>query len=117
MLVERAKEICKTAHAGQVDKGGNAYYLHPFSVADMCETETEKIVALLHDVLEDTDTTADDLAAYGFSNEVIEALIALTHDSKEPYLEYIKRVKENPIATIVKINDLRHNSDLSRLKK
>lgn len=116
-MIETAKRICKMAHEGQFDKGGNAYYLHPFAVADMCKTENEKIVAYLHDVLEDTEITADDLAAAGFSREVIDALIILTHDPREPYFDYIKRIRENHLARAVKINDLTHNSDLSRLKE
>lgn len=116
-MLETAKRICKEAHAGQVDKGGKAYYLHPFAVADMCETVNQKIVAYLHDVLEDTSVTVIDLINQGISLEIIEALIALTHKPSENYFDYIERVKVNPLAKAVKIKDLIHNSDLSRLRE
>lgn len=114
-MLEMAREVCKKAHAGQVDKGGADYYLHPFAVADMCKTEEEKIVALLHDVVEDTDVTLKDLAGLGFSQKILDAIGTLTHASGEDYFDYIARVKKNKLATAVKINDLTHNSDLSRL--
>ena len=114
-MLEMAMEVCKKAHAGQVDKAGADYYLHPFAVADMCKTEEEKIVALLHDVVEDTDVTLKDLAGLGFSTTILDALGSLTHASDEDYFDYIARVKKNKLATTVKINDLTHNSDLSRL--
>lgn len=114
-MLEMAMEVCKKAHAGQVDKAGVDYYLHPFAVADMCKTEEEKIVALLHDVVEDTDVTLKDLAGLGFSTTILDAIGSLTHASDEDYFDYIARVKKNKLATTVKINDLTHNSDLSRL--
>ena len=114
-MLEIAREVCKKAHAGQVDKAGVDYYLHPFAVADMCQTEEEKIVALLHDVVEDTDVTLKDLADLGFNQRILDAIDALTHASDEDYFDYIARVKKNKLATAVKINDLTHNSDLSRL--
>jgi molybdopterin-guanine dinucleotide biosynthesis protein len=77
--------------------------------------EYTTIVALLHDVVEDTDYSLDDLIAEGFPVEVTDAISLLTHEKNEPYLDYVKRIKENPIASAVKITDLRHNSDLSRL--
>lgn len=116
-MLETAKRICKEAHAGQVDKGGKDYYLHPFAVADMCETDDEKVAAYLHDVLEDTSVTAADLAAQGIPQRIIDALEALTHKPGENYFDYIERAKSNPIARAVKIKDLIHNSDLSRLKE
>ncbi len=116
-MLEIAKRICKEAHAGQVDKGGKAYYLHPFAVADMCETVDQKITAYLHDVLEDTSMTVTDLMAQGITQKIIEALKALTHKPGENYFDYIERAKSNPIARAVKIKDLTHNSDLSRLKE
>lgn len=114
--VELAKKICLEAHKGQFDKGGNEYYLHPFKVADMCEGEEEKIVAYLHDVIEDTAYTIEDIKQYGFNQNVIEALLLLTHDKKQDYDSYIKALKHNDIARNVKLSDLKHNSDLSRLK-
>jgi len=114
--VRLAEQFCKKAHKGQLDKGGHEYYLHPFAVAEICKTDEEKTVALLHDVIEDTDTTADDLLNAGFSDTVVNAVLTLTHRPDESYDDYIKRVKQNPLAKAVKLNDLRHNSDLSRLK-
>lgn len=116
-MLELAKKICQEAHKGQVDKGGAPYYLHPFHVADNCKTEKQKIVALLHDVIEDNDHySLDYFISQGFSSDVVEALDAITHRKNEDYETYIKRVKSNALARAVKIQDLRHNSDLTRLK-
>lgn len=82
----------------------------------MCEGEEEKIVAYLHDVIEDTAYTIEDIKQYGFNQNVIEALLLLTHDKKQDYDSYIKALKHNDIARNVKLSDLKHNSDLSRLK-
>ncbi len=106
--------ICK-AHEGQVDKGGNDYILHPLAVASMVDTEEEKIVALLHDVVEDTTYTLKDLQKLGCSNTVIQAIEAITRKDGEPYYTYLDRVKQNPLAKVVKNADLKHNSDLSRI--
>lgn len=77
--------------------------------------ESTTCVALLHDILEDTDTTAQELRGLGFSKEIVDAIILMTHDKAVPYLDYVRSIKENPIAKAVKISDLTHNSDLSRL--
>lgn len=110
-----AKTIAKVAHNGQVDKAGRPYIEHPLTVADMLNEPDEKVVALLHDVLEDSDFTADDLHKMEFPQDVIDAVCALTRESEESRRNYIRRVKENPLATRVKLADLRHNMDLSRL--
>jgi (p)ppGpp synthase/HD superfamily hydrolase len=102
-------------HNGQVDKSGKPYVLHPITVALNCESESAKIVALLHDVIEDTDATKEDLIELGLSKEEIDAVLLLSKPKKEDYLHYVKRVAENPIAREVKIQDLKHNMDLSRL--
>ena len=113
----KALEIAKVAHKGQVDKGGKDYIFHPVSVALMCNTDKEKIVALLHDVIEDNKNySVDFFLEQGFGNDIIEALKAITHNKNESYNDYLKRVKTNKLATAVKLNDLYHNSDLSRLK-
>ncbi len=110
-----AREIAEKAHFGQVDKAGADYVNHPIAVAGMVETENEKIVAYLHDVVEDTEVTLKDLAEAGFNETIIEAVDAMTHRKGEPREDYLARVKANPIARKVKLADLRHNSDLSRI--
>ena len=112
---KKALKFCFEAHKNQFDKSGIPYVFHPFHLAEQMQTEETTIVALLHDVVEDTDYTFDDLVAMGFDSVVIEALVLLTHDDSEDYMDYVRAVKVNPIATAVKLADLRHNSDLSRL--
>ncbi len=112
---KKALDFCFKAHKEQVDKSGLPYVFHPFHLAEQMETEETTIVALLHDVVEDTDYTFEDLAKEGFSSSVIEALKLLTHDEKVKYEDYVEALKDNPIAKAVKLADLRHNSDLSRL--
>ena len=114
--LERAIEIATEAHKGQYDKAGNDYIGHPLRVMDMGRTEEEKIVGVLHDVVEDTEWTFAQLAAEGFSQEVIDALQCVTKLSEnENYDDFIERVKKNPLATAVKINDLSDNMDIRRL--
>ena len=107
--------IAYNAHKNQLDKAGIPYIYHPIHLAEQMDTETECIVALLHDVVEDTDITFDDLEKE-FPKDSIEALKLLTHDKSVDYMEYIKAIKENDIAKKVKIADLIHNSDLTRLE-
>ena len=114
-LTLRALEIATQAHAGQTDKAVQPYIGHPIHVAEAMETEDATVVALLHDVVEDSNWTLDDLAKEGFTGEQVEAVAALTHDPGVTYLEYIRSIKQDPLATAVKIADLRHNSDLSRI--
>ena len=114
--LERAIEIADAAHRGQFDKTGNDYIQHPLRVMAAGKTTDEKIVGVLHDVVEDTDWTFEKLAAEGFSSEVIEALRCVTKLSEnEPYDKFIARVKANPLAVAVKINDLSDNMDIRRL--
>lgn len=115
-MIDIALAISKKAHAGQVDKAGVDYIQHPLYVASQVETEQEKAVALLHDVLEDSDITAADLLAYGLSNEVVTAVQTLTKKKGQSYQDYLEKVKSNNLARVVKLADLKHNSDLSRLK-
>ena len=115
--VEEAEKIAREKHQSQKDKNGEPYILHPMRVAASLHTLEEKVVALLHDVLEDTDTTADELLACGVTPEQIEALLLLTHEKEEPYLTYLARAKENPLALAVKLADLADNSNPERLAK
>lgn len=115
--VEKALSIARKAHAGQIDKAGCEYINHPIHVADSLNTEDEKIVAYLHDVVEDSSMTIEDLSREGFSETIIQAIAAITKRKHESYERYIKRIANNPLARKVKIADLRHNSDLTRLKK
>ena len=112
----RAMDIAYKAHNGQVDKSGVPYIFHPIHVAEQMLTEEECIVALLHDVVEDTEVTFEQLEKE-FSPTVIEALKLLTHDKSVEYMEYVRKLKNNPIARKVKLFDLCHNSDSTRLKE
>lgn len=114
-LTKKAMIIAYNAHKNQLDKAGIPYIYHPIHLAEQMDTETECIVALLHDVVEDTDITFDDLEKE-FPKDSIEALKLLTHDKSVDYMEYIKAIKENDIAKKVKIADLIHNSDETRLE-
>jgi len=114
-MTKKAMRLSFEAHKNQVDKSGMPYVYHPFHLAEQMETEETVIVALLHDVVEDTDYTLDDIRAMGFPDSVVEALALLTHDKSVPYMDYVAQIKDNPIAKAVKLADLKHNSDLSRL--
>ena len=114
-LTRKAMIIAYKAHQNQFDKANVPYIYHPIHIAEQMDTELECIVALLHDVVEDTDITLNDLEKE-FPQEVIDLLKILTHDKKIDYIEYIKKVKTNPIATKIKIADLKHNSDITRLE-
>lgn len=114
--LQRAIEIATEAHKGQYDKSGKDYIGHPLRVMEMGKTDEEKIVGVLHDVIEDTDWTFEALAEEGFSKEVINALRCVTKISEnENYDDFIERVKKNPLAVAVKINDLSDNMDIRRL--
>ena len=112
---KKAIKICFEQHKNQLDKSGMPYVFHPFHVAEQMSDENTTIVALLHDVVEDTDLTLEDIRNYGFNEEVLQALSLMTHEKDVPYFDYIKRLASNDIARTVKIADLEHNSDLSRL--
>lgn len=114
-MLNKALDIAYKAHLGQTDKAGAPYKLHPTRVALHCQTEDEKIVALLHDVVEDTSMTLEELKAQGFSDEVLAALKCLTQIEDEDYQTFIQRVATNPLVVKVKIQDLKDNMDLSRL--
>lgn len=112
-LTKLALEICFEVHKKQEDKSGLPYVFHPFHVAEQMDTELEICTALLHDVMEDGKVGLRNLL--DFPPPVVDALQLLTHDKEVPYLDYIRALKENPIARKVKIADLQHNSDLDRL--
>ena len=115
-MTKAALKLCFEAHKDQVDKSGLPYVFHPFHVAEQMATEEEVCVALLHDVMEDTDYTVDDIRAAGMSDAVVEALLLMTHDSGVPYMAYVAKLAGNPIARKVKMADLEHNMDRTRIE-
>ena len=116
--IRRAYLTALEAHSGQVDKAGVEYINHPLTVAAQVSDDVSAIiVALLHDTIEDTALTLDELSEkIPLTDEETAALILLTHDEKIPYLDYVAAIKSNTLARRVKIADLKHNSDLSRIK-
>ena len=116
-LTKRAMMICYEAHQGQTDGSDMPYVFHPLHLAEQMETESEICAALLHDVPEDTERTLRDLEDAGFPEEITEAIAKLTHDRSQPYMEYVLGIRDNTIARKVKLADLAHNSDLSRLNE
>ena len=116
MNLERAIEIAQEAHKGVKDKGGHDYINHPIRVMHAMSNDQEKIVAILHDVVEDSDWTFERLKEEGFEDSVIESLRCVTkYSEEEDYQEFIKRATTNKIATKVKMADIEDNLDLSRL--
>ena len=115
-LNKKALKLCFEAHRDQVDKTDMPYVFHPFHLAEQMTDEISTVCALLHDVVEDTDYTLSDLTAMGFPREVTDALALLTHDPAVPYMDYVAAVAINPVARAVKIADLKHNSDLTRME-
>lgn len=109
----KAMKIAYDAHLGQLDYNGVPYIFHPYHLAEQMDDEITCTVALLHDVVEDTAITFEDLEK-SFPREVVEALRLLTHDDETDYFDYVRRIKTNPIAARVKLEDLMHNSDESR---
>lgn len=109
----QALGIAEKAHAGQLDKGNSPYINHPLAVASMVEGDTEKVVALLHDVIEDGGIPLDGLCQFG--PDVVSAVDAISRRKDEARADYLSRVAADPLAKAVKIADLRHNSDLSRI--
>lgn len=113
--LQRALEIAVVHHGDQQEKNGQPYAFHPIRLALQMKTDAERIVALLHDIVEDTNMTLDDLADEGFAPEVVEAVRLLTHTPSEDYDAYIARIATNPLARKVKLADLADNMDLSRI--
>jgi (p)ppGpp synthase/HD superfamily hydrolase len=114
-MLEKAIRIATESHEGQTDKAGKKYILHPLRAMNNCETDTEKICAVLHDVIEDTEITLKDLENEGFSDEILRVLDLLTKRHGENYDSFIGRICTNEIACRVKIADLEDNMDSSRL--
>jgi hypothetical protein len=117
-FLELARQLAKEYHKGQVDKAGVDYFSgHITSVVNGVDTVEEKIVAYLHDILEDTELSYLDLMVLEFSDKVINAVMFLTKDKKEKYEDYLVKVKSNELSRAVKLSDLTNNMDLSRLKE
>ncbi|MGN0651110.1 MAG: GTP pyrophosphokinase [Oscillospiraceae bacterium] len=114
-MTKKAIRLMYEKQKDQTDKSGLPYVFHPFHVAEQMRDEKTTVCALLHDILEDTDTTAEELLEMGFEADVVDAVRLMTHDDTVPYLDYIRSVKANPIARAVKLADLAHNSDITRL--
>ncbi len=114
-LTKKAMKIAFTAHKEQVDKSGIPYIYHPIHLAEQMDNEEKVCVALLHDVVEDTDLTFEDLEKEGFPQPILRALKLMTHEEGVEYPDYVEKIKGDPIASAVKLADLRHNSDLTRL--
>jgi (p)ppGpp synthase/HD superfamily hydrolase len=115
MNIEEAIRIAATAHDGQHDKGGKPYILHPIRVMLQLSDEDDQIVAVLHDVVEDTDVTLDYLKQLGLKPDIIDAIDCMTHRDNESYKEYLKRVKSNPISKRVKLADITDNMSPNRM--
>lgn len=113
-LTNKAIRIAYRAHHGALDTSGIPYILHPVHLAEQMTDEYTTIAALLHDVVEDTYVTIEDLRSEGFPEEVLDAIRLLTHEDGVPYLDYVAAIKNNPIAKAVKLADLRHNMDQTR---
>lgn len=114
-MTKKALKLCFDAHKDQVDKSGMPYVFHPFHLAEQMKTEDTTIVALLHDLVEDTEYTLEDLIDMGFNQSVVNAIALMTHADGIDYMDYVSTIKQNPIAKAVKLADLKHNSDLTRL--
>lgn len=115
-LTNKAMKIAYDAHHGQFDKGGIPYIYHPIHLAEQMDNEIECVCALLHDVVEDTNVTFEDLEK-DFPKEVIDVLKLLTHEDGIEYMDYVRKIKTNEVATKVKLADIKHNYDKSRLTK
>ena len=113
-LTNKAMRIAYQAHHGQYDVNGVPYIFHPYHVAEQMPDEITTCVALLHDVIEDTSVTIEELEQV-FPTEVTEALRLLTHEKDTDYISYIEKIKTNPVARTVKLADIEHNSDTSRI--
>ena len=124
----RAYDVMQMAHEGQCDKGGNAYFTHPFRVSQEVKNHffgwssdfdkfIAECVALLHDVIEDSGVTADDLVNEGFENAIVNRVVRMTRKEDDSYMDYIKRIGEDNICRIVKMCDLKDNMDITRLDK
>lgn len=116
-LREKAMQIAIKVHRGQLDKGGNDYINHPVRVERRCTCQEDRLVALLHDTIEDGNIASEYLLLVGFSQEVVDAVLSVSRKRGEDYFEFIQRCKANPIGRRVKICDLEDNMDITRLKE
>lgn len=116
-LLEKAFQIAIDAHKGQTDKAGAPYIFHPIRVSNRCSTDDERIVALLHDTIEDTEVTAEYLLMEGFPRNIVDAILSVTRNEDENYEDFIKRSRLNPIGRQVKLHDLEDNMDITRLNE
>lgn len=116
-LLDKAARICIERHAGQRDKMGCAYFQHPMRVAMRCQNDDEKIVALLHDTIEDTDVTPEYLLSEGFPQAIIDGVLSVTRQEGETYEDFIVRAAQNPLGRKVKLHDLEDNLDVFRLNE
>ena len=114
-LINKAIDIAYSAHINQRDKAGRPYFMHPVIVASQMDSEYEICTALLHDVIEDTHVTIEELERE-FPKEITDAIRLLTHDDNTEYLDYVREIKKNPIARKVKLADLNHNLDITRIE-
>ena len=110
-----ALELAIEKHKNQKDKSGKPYILHPLHVMETVKSDDAKIVAILHDIIEDTDVTEEDLLNAGLSKHIVDAVVMLTRSRDEDYMDYVKKLSSNPLAKEVKLADLQHNMDLRRL--
>lgn len=115
-LTKKALRLSFAAHKDAKDKSNIPYVYHPYAVAERMTDEISTAVALLHDVVEDTEITLEDLKKDGYPKEVTDALALMTHAPNVPYFDYIKKLSESDVARRVKISDLKHNMDLSRME-
>ena len=125
-IIQHAYNVMERAHKGQCDKGGKPYFLHPFRVSQEAKnypwsSDFDKfiaeVVALLHDVIEDSEITADDLTHEGFKRNIVRRVVCMTRNENESYMDYIKRISKDKICRIVKMCDLKDNMDITRLDK
>jgi len=114
-LLEKCIKFALDVHAGQTDRYGRPYILHPLHLMSQMDTEVEMMAAVLHDVIEDSDTTLDDLRRLGLPQEVIEAVSLLTHGEADSYDDYVHKLKPDAVARKIKLADLAHNMDIRRM--
>ena len=110
-----ALELAIEKHKNQKDKSGKPYILHPLHVMETVKSDDAKIVAILHEIIEDTDVTEKDLLNAGLSKHIVDAIVMLTRTDDIDYMDYVKKVSSNPLAKEVKLADLQHNMDLRRI--
>ncbi len=115
-MIDRAMAICVEAHSGQMDRYGQIYIFHPMRVMQRVNSINDKCVAILHDVVEDSEWTVEDLTQEGFPSVIVDAVDAISKRDDEEYTDYIQRVRENAIAIRVKLADLEDNMDLRRTR-